>query len=834
MPPQRGQADKTQDRNASSSRNNNDNNDNSDNDKAVANDDTLRNGTAKPSGIAQTRPQPLASDAGTSSSRDAGMSLAAPGQQRNRRPPSLLSSSPSTRSISGLSPIASAASSTRARGSPATTVAQGSNYAHLGGSGGGAVNKLRRVASNASIAGSIRTMMGTASARETEGEAESSPAKQDVVRDSERVEGLNAASTGRHAQTTPAEGSTKDAEHSTLTPPEAKTDYRQMSGSSTLTKRPSTDQDTIRDSKQARRRTWFGFGAPTQPEALRQREEGTANKLQDDPEGGATGIEQQQHSHSRSDGNSEAPALDDKCDTQMQPLADTTTVTTDGPDPSNTTAQASSSVGAARSWLPWRGSGEQQSPTEQLSRPAPAPPSYTDTIRRYVGWTPQTGGKHMETSADERQDAKTRGPSHSADRQGWFTWRGGSEAVQSLKSSPNEELASREQQTINNAEEQASQPSQPREAQAQEARFVSRWIPYWSQTQDGSADPKVLQRHEGECENSRSAETSKGGTISPPKTPAEQYKTESLARLSAKDAILNGATKSTWINYFATRRAAAPDPRMQQSPDEPEIMRIETRKTKAAPSTSEQKKGVGPSTKSMTATKSAASQRPSTVPPKVDDQLRSKESGRESPAAMHADPAPPTSRPMTPLTSDKNAARPYEDGGKKGKGQKTTAPAPPNLLLPTFDDVFSREPRNLRPRQGMLEKTLSFLFPEGRKSPNTSREQAREETKMNEAQLRLPRLWSIVGDRDMAMSRGCKRVQKVTVIGIHGWFSQGPLRNLFGEPTGTSVKFSTMMREQVKRHFEEAGHPLDDKNLTSIALEASGKVSDRVDKYVEN
>lgn len=109
-------------------------------------------------------------------------------------------------------------------------------------------------------------------------------------------------------------------------------------------------------------------------------------------------------------------------------------------------------------------------------------------------------------------------------------------------------------------------------------------------------------------------------------------------------------------------------------------------------------------------------------------------------------------------------------------------------------------------------------------------EDAHEYAMAEEAEQRLPRLWSVMGDKDRASSRGCRGVRKVVIVGVHGWFSKGPLRNVFGEPTGTSTKFASMMSTAVHKHFSESGAMLREEDVEVIALEGDGKVSERVDK----
>ena len=54
------------------------------------------------------------------------------------------------------------------------------------------------------------------------------------------------------------------------------------------------------------------------------------------------------------------------------------------------------------------------------------------------------------------------------------------------------------------------------------------------------------------------------------------------------------------------------------------------------------------------------------------------------------------------------------------------------------------------------------------------------------------------------------------------------LRSVFGEPTGTSVKFATMMHDAVQSYLED--HDVTSFNIQAIALEGEGQVDGRVDK----
>lgn len=100
-----------------------------------------------------------------------------------------------------------------------------------------------------------------------------------------------------------------------------------------------------------------------------------------------------------------------------------------------------------------------------------------------------------------------------------------------------------------------------------------------------------------------------------------------------------------------------------------------------------------------------------------------------------------------------------------------------------------------------------------------------------QAALRLPRSWQTMGYRSKAQQGGCAGTRRVVIVGIHGWFAQSWASRFMGEPTGTSIKFATGMRDAVLRHFKAVeGMELNPEAVTMIPLSADGTVSVRVDR----
>jgi hypothetical protein len=638
-----------------------------------------------------------------------------------------------------------------------------SNGNRTGASNGySALNRLKRVASNASIASSSKLTQHKPASAEVPESVETAVSGQKVQSEAITTAGREGPEVVEREASQGKQGESSQSARETLASPLQQVE--EPSSNATI-KRPRSpaarlDVSTV---KQARRKTWFGFGGGVSEDGdVAMAEAGeTAKEAGDTQEGRAV-------------------EGDKGKDVEMEDAVD---FSADQPAPS-------------KSWVAWRG------PSEQSTGQPPGQLSYTDTVRRYV-------------SAASTQ---------SIPWTGWPLWR--SDAVQpvNLGQQPEPEPIAEDQDKASSG----AAPQETHVAASPQPSLLGRWWPAWSAEQSKVEAPQ------------------QSPAPSPP-TPAEQVKAEALARMGVKDAVLNEATRSTWINYFSSR-SALPAPRVEDKDRGPEVMKIDFGPVKASTST---QAGLSTSQNAPNSTsKDTIANKESKPSAKEGNDNKRKPADKSN-----ADPAPPASRPSTPLTNDKGKANQVVKAaavvasttkGKKGdsSSKPPKGPPPPNLLLPSFDDTFLTAPRSTPPSKGMLEKTLSYLFSrstddsskKARKSSllsiGASRAESASDVKEHEAQTRLPRMWNVVGDKERALARGCKGVKKVSIIGVHGWFSQGPLRNLFGEPTGTSIKFATMMSNAVKEHFEHSGHTLKDDQISVIALEADGQVADRVNRRV--
>ncbi|OJD19131.1 hypothetical protein AJ78_00917 [Emergomyces pasteurianus Ep9510] len=116
----------------------------------------------------------------------------------------------------------------------------------------------------------------------------------------------------------------------------------------------------------------------------------------------------------------------------------------------------------------------------------------------------------------------------------------------------------------------------------------------------------------------------------------------------------------------------------------------------------------------------------------------------------------------------------------------------PNQVLPTLRDSFP-----VQERPGIIQQLgrLLYYF----KSPEP---------------------------RHVTLTTDPPRVKRALAIGIHGLFPAPLIRTVLGQPTGTSIKFSTMAAKAIYSWTESHGFSCE---IQKIALEGEGRISERVD-----
>ncbi|KAJ5783007.1 hypothetical protein N7457_004781 [Penicillium paradoxum] len=69
-------------------------------------------------------------------------------------------------------------------------------------------------------------------------------------------------------------------------------------------------------------------------------------------------------------------------------------------------------------------------------------------------------------------------------------------------------------------------------------------------------------------------------------------------------------------------------------------------------------------------------------------------------------------------------------------------------------------------------------------------------------------------------------VKRALAIGVHGYFPVPFIRSVLGQPTGTSIRFSNMAADAIRKYTESRGYTCD---IEKIALEGEGRITERVD-----
>lgn len=117
----------------------------------------------------------------------------------------------------------------------------------------------------------------------------------------------------------------------------------------------------------------------------------------------------------------------------------------------------------------------------------------------------------------------------------------------------------------------------------------------------------------------------------------------------------------------------------------------------------------------------------------------------------------------------------------------------PNQVLPHFQDTFT------------LQETPSLLQSIGRRLLHYNNGQS---------------------NKHVYRIRDPPRIRKALAIGVHGYFPAPLIRSVLGQPTGTSIRFSNMAADAIKKWTENRGYTCD---VGRIALEGEGRIAERVD-----
>jgi len=237
--------------------------------------------------------------------------------------------------------------------------------------------------------------------------------------------------------------------------------------------------------------------------------------------------------------------------------------------------------------------------------------------------------------------------------------------------------------------------------------------------------------------------------------------------------------RAGWISFFSGRAVAMKSVTYEKEGGEMEVMDIDE-EVNATQGT-----GLSSSPNSTSAkgspTKVAAQSRP---PIQSGQQILPVNQG-PSPGTKKLDgkQAPKISAAITSETVVRDAMmrQPSPTPSKKSGVKTPTTPPPPNVVLPTWTDVFHTPPRSIVPEMPPSALSKAFNFVTGalfaREDPAMDKGKGRmkvREGPWTPHEKALPRAWGILEGDNPDILRGCKRI---VVIGVHGWFPGMQLSN---------------------------------------------------------
>ncbi|ELU38575.1 hypothetical protein AG1IA_07389 [Rhizoctonia solani AG-1 IA] len=383
-----------------------------------------------------------------------------------------------------------------------------------------------------------------------------------------------------------------------------------------------------------------------------------------------------------------------------------------------------------------------------------------------------------------------------------------------------------------------------------------------------SDTPRNASSHEGTQENTRR-----------PKTQAELVKEEALARQGPSvipalpGPVLNTATKSSWVSYFssAASRSAptmsdgrAIDQRAENANDM-EVMNIDENELAGAVEVETSNPSTTPIARARKTTAVATSKpaSPLTDSPSVKHKASIISQGKKSSASsarsaketfpnlllptfgdtFYTVPrcVPPRTSAPLPGTS---GPTPMGSWGLKRKVKNistmlfNTNPSD-RAIVPNVVNAEMEEYQRQVMERYRLTNRANFAVVEPAvvrtrhpRPGNTRSHSVFGSLPTDDFGNELPRVFSVLG-QDNALGDMVGPI-RAAVIGVHGLICvPGPLvRSVFGEPTGTSVKFATMGVEALRQFAEK--HDLELESATPMPLEGEGTIQHRVAKLYDD
>ena len=187
---------------------------------------------------------------------------------------------------------------------------------------------------------------------------------------------------------------------------------------------------------------------------------------------------------------------------------------------------------------------------------------------------------------------------------------------------------------------------------------------------------------------------------------------------------------------------------------------------------------------------SQQSKREQNSEPVQDVEVKSKGSAKIKPPKDSPGPDVVPDRISAQLEISPNAPLPKAPEGSATKNLQRILP---NQVLPQFQDTYT------------MQETPSLLQSIGRRFLHYNNGQS---------------------NKHVYRIRDPPRIRKALAIGVHGYFPAPLIRSVLGQPTGTSIRFSNMAADAIKKWTENRGYTCD---IGRIALEGEGRIAERVD-----
>ena len=174
-----------------------------------------------------------------------------------------------------------------------------------------------------------------------------------------------------------------------------------------------------------------------------------------------------------------------------------------------------------------------------------------------------------------------------------------------------------------------------------------------------------------------------------------------------------------------------------------------------------------------------------------------KDSKLDVPSVPTSQSAPAT-RPSTPEPTKARETTAKPASAVAPKPQDPTTSRPPNLVMPTFHDTYSRVQLPT-----LLERATSYIA----------------------SSLRI--IETPTPSPHVSIAPTLPKIRSAVAIGVHGYFPAPLIQKVLGPPTGTSIRFANHASAAV-RAWADKNQPDVPCDIETVALEGEGFIADRV------